>query len=114
MGRRPIGQGIEEEAKARLGLRLVQPQNFQDGSLHGEVVDTNAAAPKLVAVQHQIVGPGQRGAGIGFQAIGGALRGRKGMVQGRIGAAAILFEHGEGHHPKGGPGRVVHQIQILA
>ena len=84
-------------------------------------MDTDRPAANLVAVADDVVGVGQRGAGIGVETRQGLrLRRGEGMVYGGPGPAThgdITFgdrfgdrlEQGRVHHPQEAPGVLVHQ-----
>jgi hypothetical protein len=96
-----VGQALEEEAEAVLGLLGPDAEGLEHAALDVGAVDTDAARPELVAVEDQVVGAGGGllgGVHEGIGPLGG--RGGEGMV-GRVPAAGLLvpLEHGELGHP---------------
>src|SRR6185436_17620899 len=54
--RRPEFQRVDEEAEPRLRLLVRHAEHLEHQPLDALVVDTNAAAADLAAVEHEIVG----------------------------------------------------------
>ena len=54
--RRAVLQRVEEEAEAGLRLLVGDLQQPEDAGLHLGLVDSDASAADLVAVQHEVIG----------------------------------------------------------
>ena len=55
VGRRAIGQRVEEKAKAAAKLFFRQAEGFEEALLNVLSVNSNAAGAKLVAVEHEVI-----------------------------------------------------------
>src|SRR5439155_9285945 len=58
MGRHTVAEGLEHVPELLLGLLPRQSQHVEHPALDVGAVDPDAAAPQLVAVEHDVVGPG--------------------------------------------------------
>ena len=102
MGRGAVAEGIEQEAELGARFGLADAQGPEHAALGFGVMDADAAAAHLVAVEHQVVGHGPAGARVRIQqghVLG--MRAGKGMVAGH---EALIFlaplQQGEVHHPQ--------------
>ena len=64
VGRRAVFQGVEQEAELGTGFFFGKPEGFKDHLLYPVLVDADAAAADLGAVQDEVVGPGPRLRGV--------------------------------------------------
>ena len=51
-------EGVEEEAKLGVVLLLLHAEQSEDFALNGLIMDSDRAAAKLIAVEHQVIGEG--------------------------------------------------------
>ncbi len=113
--RRAILQRVQQVAELLAGFLGADLQRAEHLALHFLAVDTDRAAADFPAVQHHVVGLGERLAGIGFQEVFVAVLGAGERVVGGGVAAVFLvvFEHREVDHPQRLPaGR--EQTRLLA
>ena len=68
-GRRAVGEGLEQEAELLLRVLLRQAHHPEDPLLHVAAVDTDRPAADLVAVADDVVGVGERRAGVGVEGV---------------------------------------------
>ena len=80
--RRAVLEGVEEEAELLLRLVLVDAHDREDPLLDVLAVDTDRAAPDLVAVADDVVGPGQGVAGVRCRRCRGPCGRGEGVVHG--------------------------------
>jgi len=94
----PVAQRLEEKAELLLRLGRTDAQGAEHFALDILAVDTDRAAADLGAVEHQVVGLGQRRRRIGVLRV---CRRGEGMVAGVVPAVGrVVLEHGEVHHPE--------------
>src|SRR5699024_5412415 len=62
--RSPVGERLQQEPELLLSLLLGDPHDGENPLLHVSPVDTDGTATDLVAVAHDVVGVGQRVAGV--------------------------------------------------
>src|SRR5450631_204212 len=109
--RRPEGEGLEQEAELRLRFFRRQADHVEYPLLHLAAVDTDRAAADLAAVQHDVVGVGDGGTGVGVERISElGLRRSEGVVDGGPAAAVGRLEHRRVDHPQKLPLRRVNQL----
>ena len=63
----PYSSASRKNPKRSLRLLVRDPQQLEDQPLQRLVVDSDAAAGDLAAVQHEVVGARPRAAGIGLE-----------------------------------------------
>ena len=82
MWRRPVVEGAQEVAELLPDLRLREAEGAEHPVLHLPIVDADAAPADLLAIDHQVVGPGaqlQKLVLVGGIEIG-AVRGGEGVM----------------------------------
>ncbi len=102
VGRRPVLEGLQQEAELPLGLFRPDPEHREDLPLQLGLVDPDAAAPQLRPVVHQIVGPRahlERVAAQLLQIVQVERRERV-VARHRLAALGIAFEQRELGHPE--------------
>ncbi len=101
VGRRPVAEGVEQEAEAGLGRLLRDAEHGEDASLDIGAVDTDAPRAELPAVEHEVVRLGSHGQRIGLEQVEvvGVRHGER--VVGRDGIAGVVHavEHREVDDP---------------
>ena len=116
MRRRPVLERVEEEAEAQPGLLVRDLQQLEDQALQRLVVDPDAAAGDLAAVQHEVVGARPRAARDRVSSSAGVALERRGerMVH-ELPALLVLdpLEHREVDHPEELELRRIEQVLLL-
>ena len=90
-------QGREQEAELFLVLRGLHAEGVKHLLLEVALVDADAAAADLQAVEHQVVGPRPYGQGLCLQLVVVVLQGRgEGVVQGLVAFFGfVILQQGE-------------------
>src|SRR5690554_466332 len=112
MRRRTVFQRIKQEAELLLLLIGADTQNIEHHLLHFLAVDTNGAATQFGAIEHHVVGTGQRRPRIGLQLFRRAFRRGERVMQRAQAAIVVLFEHREIHYPQRCP-FAGEQLQVM-
>src|SRR5690349_7104906 len=117
--RRAVREGVEQEPELAAGLLVGQADHVEDPLLHLGPVDTDRAPADLRAVEHDVVGPGERLARPLLEVVGVLLgRRREGVVDRRPALSPAVhldpLEHRRVDHPDERPGIVVDQVAALA
>ena len=108
MGRGTVAEGVQQEAELGAGLLLADADGAEHAALGFRVVDADAAAAHLEAVEHQVVGHGTTAAGVGVQEIQVLrMRAGEGVVAGHVPTALPIvisapLQQGEVHDPEEG------------
>ena len=113
MRRRTVLQCVEQEAELLLLLLGTDAENAEYHLLHFLAVDTNGTATQLGAVEHHVVGTGQRCTGIRLQLFRRAFGRSERVVQRAETAVVVLLEHREVDHPQRRP-LTGQQLQVMA
>ena len=119
-------EGVEQEAELLLRLVLADAHDLEHALLHVAAVDTDRPAADLVAVADDVVGVGERRAGVGVEGVEELrLRRGEGVVHRRPGAGADRdvtggdglrgrLEQRRVDDPEERPGVLVDQVAALA
>ena len=103
--RASILKRAQQETELLFSLFLADFQKVEYRRLHGPIVNTNRAAADFGAVDHQVIGTRQGGAGIRYESVGIVNRWRRERMMQRIPSLglSVFFEHWEVDDPKRRP-----------
>ena len=112
VGRRAVGEGLQEEAELLPLLLLAEPEELEDLLLDVLTVDPDRPRAELPAVQDQVVGPAvQLRPDRRHVPVRGAVKGWCEETQRRATSGLLVpLEHGEVGHPEEVPGSLLRML----